>query len=151
MSQAKQAPKQTALKALQPGERRWFIIDADGKIVGRLASRVARVLMGKHRATWAPQVDNGDFVVITNAAKARMTGKKPQEKQYFRNTGYPSGLRIETYPEIMAKHPERIIEKAVRRMLPKTKLGDRMFGKLKVYAGSAHPHASQDPKALEVS
>lgn len=151
MSQAKRAPKQTSLKPILPADRRWFVIDADGKIVGRLASRVARVLMGKHRATYVPYADNGDFVVVTNASKARMTGKKPQEKQYFRNTGYPSGLRIETYPQLMAKNPGKIIEKAVRRMLPKTKLGDRMFAKLKVYAGPEHPHVSQNPKALEVS
>ncbi len=151
MSQTKRAPRQTTMAVLPASAKRWFVVDADGKVVGRLATRVARVLMGKHSPAYVPHGDNGDYVVVLNASRACMTGKKPQDKKYYHNTGYPGGLRTESYAEIMSKNPERIIELAVRRMLPKTKLGEKMFGKLKVYAGAEHPHGCQNPVALEVS
>jgi large subunit ribosomal protein L13 len=130
---------------------RWFVVDAGGQTLGRLASRVARVLSGKHRAQWVPYLDTGDFVVVTNAEKVRLTGSKLEEKMYRRHTGYPGGLRSVLARDMIAKHPERVIEEAVRGMLPKSRLGRKMFKKLKVYRGEKHPHAAQQPAALVLS
>jgi large subunit ribosomal protein L13 len=130
---------------------RWFVVDAGGQTLGRLATRVARVLSGKHRPQWVPYLDTGDFVVVTNAEKVRMTGSKLEEKLYHRHTGYPGGLRSVSARDMIAKHPERVIEEAVRGMLPKSKLGRKMFKKLKVYRGEKHPHTAQQPAALVLS
>jgi len=128
----------------------WFVVDADGAVLGRLATRLARVLSGKHRATWVPYLDTGDFIVVTNAEKVRLTGAKLEEKVYRRHSGYPGGLKSVTAREMQARHPERLIEEAVRGMLPKSKLGRKQIKKLKVYRGPAHPHEAQQPKALKL-
>jgi large subunit ribosomal protein L13 len=131
--------------------RGWHLVDADGMVVGRLANTVATVLMGKHRPQYTPHVDTGEFVVVVNAAKARFTGGKLDTKTYYSFTGYPDGLRTKTAREMMAKTPEDAIYLAVRRMLPKTKLGKRMVRKLKIYAGPDHPHQAQNPAAMAVN
>ena len=135
----------------KPGEieQRWWLVDASDKVVGRLASDIAMVLMGKHRPTYTPHVDTGDFVVVVNAEKVQFTGKKWQQKLYRWYTGY-QGLKTETAEHRLNRRPELIIEEAVRRMLPKTRLGRVMLDKLKVYAGSEHPHQAQQPETLEV-
>jgi large subunit ribosomal protein L13 len=124
------------------------VVDADGQVLGRLATRVARVLSGKHRPTWVPYLDTGDFVVVTNAAKVRLTGAKAEQKVYHRHSGFPGGLKSVTARELSARHPERIIEEAIRGMLPKSKLGRKQIKKLKVYRGAEHPHQAQQPKAF---
>ena len=131
--------------------RAWFVVDASGEVLGRLATRVAKVLLGKHRASYIPHLDTGDFVVVTNADKVKLTGVKLEAKVYRRHTGYPGGLRTVGAREIQAKYPERMIEEAVRGMLPKTKLGRKQFKKLKVYRGAKHPHEAQQPRPLKVS
>lgn len=130
-------------------ESEWFVVDATDKILGRLAVEVATVLMGKHKPTYTPHVDTGDFVVVTNAEKIRVTGRKMQQKEYDWYSGYPGGRKVVTMEDFFEKHPARVIEMAVRRMLPKTRLGRKMFKKLKVYAGPEHPHTAQQPQALE--
>lgn len=131
--------------------RAWFVVDASGEVLGRLASRVARVLSGKHRASYIPYLDTGDFVVVTNAEKVRLTGVKSESKVYRRHTGYPGGLRTVSARDLQAKFPERVIEEAVRGMLPKTKLGRKQFKKLKVYRGAKHPHEAQQPRPLKIA
>ncbi|MFQ5555266.1 MAG: 50S ribosomal protein L13 [Acidimicrobiia bacterium] len=133
-----------------PGDvtRAWHLVDADGIPLGRLASKVAQLLRGKHKPTYAPHVDGGDFVVVVNADKIAVTGSKELTKTYYRHSGYPGGLTSMTLAEMRARYPERIIETAVRGMLPKNRLGRRIIGKLKVYAGPDHPHAAQDPRPL---
>jgi large subunit ribosomal protein L13 len=128
--------------------RNWYVIDAEGEIVGRLATRIASVLRGKHKPEYTPHVDTGDFIIILNAEKVRFTGTKMDDKIYQRYSGYPGGQKEETAAEIMAKKPISIIEAAVRGMLPKTKLGRAMFKKLFVYEGGEHPHAAQKPQAF---
>lgn len=134
----------------KPGEiqKSWWVVDADNQIVGRLASRIAVVLMGKHRPTYTPHVDSGDFVVVVNAEKVVFTGNKLDQKEYTWYTGYP-GLRSETAATRLERRPEQILREAVRRMLPKSKLGRQMLSKLKVYAGSDHPHQAQNPQPFE--
>jgi large subunit ribosomal protein L13 len=134
----------------KPGEvaQNWWLVDASDKVVGRLASEIAMILMGKHRPTYTPHVDTGDFVVVINAEKIALTGKKWEQKQYTWYTGY-MGLRSESAGDRRARRPEKIIEEAVRRMLPKNKLATKMLSKLKVYAGAEHPHAAQMPEAKE--
>lgn len=127
----------------------WYVVDASDQVLGRLASAVARVLSGKHRPGWVAHLDTGDFVVVTHAERVKLTGRKAEEKVYHRHTGYPGGLKTVAAPEVRAKYPERLIEDAVRGMLPKTKLGRRQFKKLKVYRGASHPHEAQRPKPLE--
>ncbi|MCJ7516031.1 MAG: 50S ribosomal protein L13 [Dehalococcoidia bacterium] len=124
-------------------ERRWHVIDASGKTLGKLATQVANLLMGKHKPTFVPYLDTGDFVIVLNATKVKVTGKKPKQKIYYRHSGYPGGLKAETYEELMATHPTRIIEHAVKGMLPHNRLGRAMFKKLKVYEGDSHPHKAQ--------
>jgi large subunit ribosomal protein L13 len=131
-------------------QRGWHVVDADGQVVGRLATEVATVLMGKHRPQYTPHVDTGEFVIVVNAAKVRFTGRKLERKLYHSFTGFPDGLRIKTAAEMMAKKPEDVIYLAVRRMLPKTKLGKQMVRKLKIYAGSEHPHQAQTPAPMSV-
>lgn len=128
-------------------ERKWWVVDGSSQIVGRLASDIAMILMGKHRPTYTPHVDTGDFVVVVNADKIEFTGKKWQQKIYTRYTGYP-GLRVEPVARRHERHPERILREAIRRMLPKNRLGRDMLDKLKVYAGAEHPHGAQQPQEL---
>jgi large subunit ribosomal protein L13 len=130
--------------------RPWYHVDAGGKVLGRLATRVATVLMGKDKPDYTPHVDTGAYVVVTNAAKVRLTGKKREQKTYKRYSGYPGGLKETLAGEMLQKHPERVVSEAVRRMLPKNKLGARMLKKLKVYGGAKHPHTYHKPVELEV-
>jgi large subunit ribosomal protein L13 len=132
-------------------QRQWHVIDATDIILGRLASQSAALLRGKHKPIFAPHVDTGDFVVIVNAAKVALSGNKLQDKRAYRHSGYPGGLRSMSYAELMAKNPERAVEKAVRGMLPKNTLGRQMLSKLKVYAGPEHPHQAQQPVSYEIT
>jgi large subunit ribosomal protein L13 len=132
-------------------ERRWHVIDADGQVLGRVASVAARLLQGKHKPTYAAFVDTGDHVVIVNAARVRLTGRKEDQKVYRRHSGYEGGLREERAKVVRLKHPTRLVEEAVRGMLPKTRLGNQMYRKLKVYARADHPHQSQQPHSIEVA
>jgi large subunit ribosomal protein L13 len=127
-------------------QRGWVIIDATDVVLGRLASHAATILRGKNKATFTPHMDMGDFVIIVNADKVVLTGNKAAQKKAYRHSGYPGGLRATTYTDLLEKNPERAVEKAIRGMLPKTSLGRDQFRKLKVYAGSEHPHAAQQPK-----
>lgn len=127
-------------------DRKWYIVDAEGEVVGRLCSRIAHVLRGKNKPDFTPHVDTGDYVVVINADKVRFTGMKVFQKEYIRHTGYPGGQRVRTAREQFDKHPERIIEDAVRGMLPKNRLGRQMIKKLFVYAGAEHPHQAQKPE-----
>ncbi len=129
-------------------DRAWYVMDAADVPLGRLASEVAQILRGKHKPTYAPHVDGGDFVVVVNAAKVHVSGNKEIEKVYFRHSGFPGGLRAETLSEVRETHPERLVEIAVRGMLPKNRLGRQMLRKLKVHAGPDHPHVSQRPEPL---
>ena len=131
-------------------EREWLLIDAEGLVLGRLAVEVAKILRGKNKPQYTPHVDTGDFVVIVNADKVRVTGNKATDKRYYRHSGYPGGLKSESFEEAMAKHPERVIEHAVKGMLPKTTLGRAQAKKLKVYAGPDHPHTAQNPRKIEL-
>ena len=128
-------------------QRRWLLVDAEGRTLGRLATQIATVLKGKHKPIFTPHIDTGDHVVVVNAEKVKLTGKKPEEKQYFRHTMYPGGIRWTNIQTVLEKHPERVIERAVQGMMPKTKLGRAMIKKLKVYAGATHPHEAQVPEA----
>ena len=128
----------------------WFVVDAKDRILGRLATRVAMVLMGKHKPTYTPFLDTGDFVVILNAEKIRLTGRKPEQKVYKRFSGYPGGQREVPFAVEMAKHPEEVVRHAVLSMLPRGTLGRQQINKLKVYKGDKHPHAAQNPKVLEI-
>jgi len=132
-------------------ERRWHVIDATDVVLGRLASQVAILLRGKHKPTFAPHVDTGDFVVVVNADKVALTGSKREQKKAYRHSGYPGGLRATSYTELLEKQPERAVEKAVRGMLPKNTLGRAQLGKLKVYRGAEHPHQAQKPQPYEIS
>ncbi|MGA9354590.1 MAG: 50S ribosomal protein L13 [Terriglobales bacterium] len=127
--------------------RKWFVVDASGQALGRLASRVARILMGKENPKYTPFIDTGDHVVVINAEQIKMTGMKVEQKTYHHYTGYPGGLRSEDVKKRLVRKPELVIEQAVSRMLPKNKLGKQMFTKLKVYKGDKHPHAAQKPEA----
>lgn len=131
-------------------QREWYVVDAAGKTLGRLATRVARMLRGKHKPTYSPSVDTGDYIIVVNAEKIHVTGRKLDQKMYYRHTGYPGGLKEITLRNLLHKHPTRVIEHAVRGMLPKNRLGRRMFKKLKVYAGPNHPHEAQRPESLEL-
>jgi large subunit ribosomal protein L13 len=130
-------------------EREWFVVDAAGQTLGRLASNVARILRGKHKATYSPHLDVGDYVVVVNADKIAVTGRKMDQKMYYRHTGYPGGLKSITLREQLVRHPTFAVRAAIKGMLPKNRLGRRMLRKLKVYAGAEHPHQAQQPKALE--
>ena len=144
--QTKSISRENALR-----DRRWTIIDADGRALGRVATRAAAILAGKHRPDFTPHEDTGDFVVVINAAKVKLTGKKLEEKVYYRHTEYPGGIRTTTAGKILeSKKPQRLIEIAVRGMLPKNRLGRRLYTKLKVYAGAEHPHTAQQPQAVEL-
>ncbi|HTX99198.1 MAG TPA: 50S ribosomal protein L13 [Bacteroidota bacterium] len=142
--------KTTRFFTLADVDRKWHIVDADGQTLGRLSSEVARLLRGKHKPVFTPNADLGDFVVVVNAAKIRLTGKRTELKEYFHYTGYPGGATWEKFQDIMKKRPERVVEHAVKGMLPHNKLGRKIFGKLKVYAGSDHPHVAQRPEAHKI-
>ncbi len=131
--------------------KKWLLIDAEGLVVGRLATQVASILRGKNKPTFTPNADTGDFVVIINADKVRFTGNKLEAKTYYHHTGYPGGIKQEIAKDIMKKNPERIIMSAVRGMIPKTKLGRQVISKLKVYGGSDHPHQAQNPEPLKLN
>jgi large subunit ribosomal protein L13 len=140
----------TAKKADADKSRAWFVVDATDKPLGRLASEIARVLRGKHKPTFTPHVDTGDFVIVVNAAKVKLTGAKLDKKFYYHHSGIPGGFKAEAYRSLLERKPELPIEKAVKGMLPKNVLGRQMLTKLKVYATPDHPHAAQQPKALEI-
>jgi len=140
----------TFMQRKEDVQREWYLVDATGKTLGRLASEIAKILMGKHKPTYTPHVDGGDFVVVVNAEKIHATGKKLDKKIYYRHTGYPGGLKETTLREMLQKKPEEVIKLAVRGMLPKNKLRDRRMKRLKVYAGPEHPHKAQNPKPLEL-
>ena len=131
-------------------KRDWFVVDASDKVLGRLASEIAHRLRGKHKPEYTPHVDTGDYIVVVNAEKIAVTGNKANAKKYYRHTGYPGGIKETSYREMIEQHPERVIEKAVKGMLPRNKLGRAMFSKLKVYAGENHRHEAQQPQPLEI-
>lgn len=127
-------------------QRDWYVIDASGKVLGRLATQISTLLRGKHKPTFTPSIDGGDFVIVVNAEKIVLTGRKPEQKIYYRHTGYPGGIKATPYKMMLAKHPDRILRLAVKRMLPKNRMGRRLLSKLRIYAGPNHPHAAQQPK-----
>ena len=128
--------------------RDWYVVDAEGKTLGRMATEIARLLRGKHKPEYTPHVDTGDYIIVVNAEKVRVTGNKARDKMYYRHTGYPGGLRSMSFEKMVAHAPERTVEFAVKGMLPKGPLGRAMYSKLKVYAGTEHPHQAQQPQAL---
>jgi large subunit ribosomal protein L13 len=130
-------------------QREWRVVDADGATLGRLATQIATILRGKHKVTFTPSLDTGDPVIVVNAAKFKVTGKKLKDKMYARHSGYPGGFRAENLEALLARRPEEVIRRAVRGMLPQNRLGDQMMRKLHVYAGANHPHAAQKPQALK--
>ncbi|KTD66529.1 50S ribosomal protein L13 [Legionella santicrucis] len=131
-------------------KRDWLVVDASDKVLGRLATEIARRLRGKHKAEYTPHVDTGDYIVVTNAEKVIVTGRKFTDKMYYRHTGYPGGIKSDSFEKLQARNPVRIIELAVKGMLPKNPLGREMYRKLKVYVGNEHPHAAQQPKQLDI-
>ena len=141
----------TFVASAKRADSRWHVIDANGKVLGRVATLASRLLQGKHKATYTPFIDTGDHVVIINAAQVRLTGRKEDQKLYRRHSGFEGGLREERAVDVRKRQPLRMMEEAVRGMLPKTKMGDAMYRKLKVYADANHPHAAQQPKSIEVA
>lgn len=131
-------------------EKSWFVVDLDNQVLGRAATEIARVLRGKHKAVYTPSVDTGDFVIVVNAEKVRLTGDKLNQKMYYNHSGYPGGLKSITAGKLLEKAPEEVIRKAVKGMLPKNKLGRQMYRKLKVYSGAEHPHQAQQPRELKL-
>jgi large subunit ribosomal protein L13 len=141
----------TFVASAKRADTKWHVIDANGKVLGRVATMTVRLLQGKHKASYTPFIDTGDHVVIINAGSVRLTGRKEQQKVYRRHSGYEGGLREERAVDVRKRQPVRLVEEAVRGMLPKTKMGDAMYRKLKVYAGADHPHAAQQPQKIEVA
>lgn len=131
-------------------KRDWYIIDASNKTLGRLAAKIAHRLRGKHKAEYTPHVDTGDYIVVTNVETIKVTGRKAKNKIYYSHTGFPGGIKEISFEKLQAKHPERVLERAVKGMLPKNSLGRDMFRKLKIYVGSEHPHEAQQPKQLDI-
>lgn len=131
-------------------KRDWFVVDASDKVLGRLATEIARRLRGKHKAEYTPHVDTGDYIIVTNAEKVTVTGRKFKNKMYYRHTGHPGGIKSDSFEKLQARNPARIIELAVKGMLPKNPLGREMYRKLKVYIGNEHPHTAQQPKQLDI-
>ena len=131
-------------------DRKWYVADADGKVLGRMAAEIARRLRGKHKTEYTPHVDTGDYIVVVNVDKLRVTGAKAEDKKYYRHSGYPGGIYETNFTKLQQRFPERVLEKAVKGMLPKGPLGYAMLKKLKCYAGAEHPHAAQQPKVLEI-
>jgi large subunit ribosomal protein L13 len=142
--------KRTYVTKPEDIERNWYVVDASGQTLGRLASEVARIVRGKHKPIYSPAVDVGDYVIVINADKVYVTGRKLDQKMYYRHSGYPGGLTEVSLRRMLEEHPTRVIEHAVRGMLPKNRLGRKMIRKLKVYAGSDHPHQAQQPEPLEL-
>jgi len=138
----------TPLPSIETLERQWYLVDAENQTLGRLASEVAQVLRGKNKPTYTPHLDTGDFVIVINADKIRVSGNKPTQKLYRRHSGRPGGMKTETFAHLQARIPERIVEKAIKGMLPHNALGRQLFRKLKVYKGTEHPHAAQQPQVL---
>lgn len=132
----------------EDADKRWYVVDAKDQVLGRLAAQIARVIRGKNKPTFTPNMDTGDFVIVINAEKVKLTGKRETQKTYFSHSMYPGGARFRSFQEVMAKNPEFVIETAVKGMLPKTKLGKHIIKKLKVYAGESHPHTAQKPEVL---
>lgn len=130
--------------------REWYVVDATDKTLGRLSTEIANRLRGKHKPEFTPHVDTGDYIVVVNAEKVQVTGNKASDKNYYHHTGFPGGIKSASFEQMIERHPERVIEAAVKGMMPKNKLSRAMLGKLKVYAGSEHPHTAQQPKVLEV-
>ncbi len=141
----------TYMPKAQEIERKWHLVDAKGQILGRMATRLAIILMGKNKPLWAPHVDCGDHIVVVNADKVRVTGRKAEKKLYYYHTGHPAGLRTNSFGQMLEKHPEEILRLAVRRMLPKTKLGRQMIKKLRLYTEGTHPHEAQNPIPLDLN
>ena len=137
-------------KAESLAQRRWYIVDAEDKVLGRMATEIARVLRGKHKPSFSPHLDAGDFVIVVNAKRVKLTGAKESDKRYYRHTGYPGGLRVASLSEMREKKPEAVVRLAVRGMLPKNRLGRGQLNKLKVYSGPEHPHQAQLPEPLEI-
>ena len=142
--------KLTRFIKTEDADKQWYVIDASDQVLGRLAAKAASVIRGKNKAIFTPNMDTGDFVIVINADKVKMTGKRELQKTYFRHSGYPGGVKTSSYAEMMAKKPEFVIEKAVKGMLPKGRLGRKLVTKLKVYAGTEHPHQAQQPEVLSV-
>ena len=140
----------TSVPSIDSIDRQWYLVDAENQTLGRLATEVPSVLRGKNKATYTPHLDNGDFVVVVNADKIRVSGNKSQQKLYRRHSGRPGGMKVETFEHLQERLPERIVEKAIKGMLPHNALGRQLFRKLKVYKGSEHPHAAQQPKPLQL-
>ena len=140
----------TYLAPVNEIEKKWYVVDADDKILGRLATEIASRLRGKHKPTFSPFIDNGDFIIVTNADKIQLTGKKWDDKKYYRHTGYMGGIKETTARELLEKHPTDLVMTAVKGMLPKNKIGRAQLKKLKVYAGADHPHEAQQPEELEI-
>ena len=141
---------ETYIPKLDEINQKWLVVDADGQILGRLASEVATILRGKNKPIFTPHMDVGDHVIIINAGKIRVTGKKAKTKKYYRHTGYPGGLRSDSYSDLIKSNPARILEKAIWGMLPHNKLGKKIYKKLKIYAGNEHPHEAQKPEKIEI-
>jgi len=141
---------ETYIPKLNEINQKWLVVDADGQILGRLASEVASILRGKNKPIFTPHMDVGDYVIIINAGKIRVTGKKAKTKKYYRHTGYPGGLRSDSYSDLIKSNPARILEKAIWGMLPHNKLGKKIYKKLKIYAGNEHPHEAQKPEKIEI-
>ena len=140
----------TSVPSIDSIERQWYLVDAENQTLGRLATEVASVLRGKNKATFTPHLDTGDFVIVVNADKIRVSGNKPQQKLYRRHSGRPGGMKVETFEHLQERLPERIVEKAIKGMLPHNALGGQLCRKLKVYKGSEHPHTAQQPKPLQL-
>ncbi len=141
----------TSIPSLDSIDRQWFLVDAENQTLGRLATEVASVLRGKTKPNFTPHLDTGDFVIVVNAEKIKVTGKKAEQKLYRKHSGRPGGMKVESFNSLQARIPERIVEKAIKGMLPHNSLGRQLFRKLKVYKGSDHPHAAQEPKALNLN
>ena len=142
--------KYTKMQKKEEVTRNWYEIDAEGKILGKVAAEIAVRLMGKHKPSYTPHVDGGDFVIVTNAEKIAVTGKKLLDKKYYRHSGYPGGLKVRNVQEMLEKQPTEVIRKAVERMLPKNKLGSQMIGRLKVFVGNEHVHSAQKPERIDL-
>ena len=141
----------TSIPSLDSIDRQWFLVDAENQTLGRLATEVASVLRGKTKPNFTPHLDTGDFVIVVNAEKIKVSGKKAEQKLYRKHSGRPGGMKVESFNSLQARIPERIVEKAIKGMLPHNSLGRQLFRKLKVYKGSDHPHAAQEPKALNLN
>jgi large subunit ribosomal protein L13 len=142
--------KATKFAKISDEKSRWFVVDADGRILGRMASEIAKIIRGKNNPRFTPNADTGDFVVVINAGKVRLSGKRENLKEYLSHSMYPGGQKVRTFKEMIVKHPEKVIRFAVRGMLPKTKLGNKLINKLKVYPGESHPHTAQNPQSISL-